>query len=64
MADKYHHDEWCSINLDDGDECTCYVRLLKEKDERIEQLEAKLEAIECAQCEKSMLECQCDEESE
>ena len=26
-----------------------------------DKLEAKLEAIECAQCEKSMLECECEE---
>ena len=30
----------------------------------IKRLEAKLEAIECGDCEKSMLECRCDEESE
>ena len=29
-----------------------------------EGLEAKLEAIECAECEKTMLECECDLEDE
>lgn len=29
-----------------------------------DKLEAKLEAIECGECEKSMLHCRCDEESE
>lgn len=41
MSD-YIHDEWCSINLENAKECTCYVSLLIEKDEEIEILKAKL----------------------
>jgi len=33
-------------------------------EKRIAQLEAKLASRLCAECEKSMLDCECDEESE
>lgn len=39
-------------------------RSVVEKSECIGKLEAKLVAMQCAQCEKNMLECECDEESE
>ena len=32
--------------------------------QKITQLEAKLVALQCGDCEKNMLECLCDEESE
>ena len=55
---------WCGRNTDsmtEGHDGMCPVPLLAIYDEQVKRLEAKLEAIECANCEKSMLECECDE---
>ena len=46
MAAKYIHDEWCRSKPAFGREkCDCYVQLLKDKDKRIAELEAKLERM-------------------
>lgn len=61
---EYIHDSWCAISDETpypGDECDCYVELVVEKDKRIEELEAKLKAMECGECAENMLECKCDD---
>ena len=42
----YVHDEWCSSRPAFGSgECDCYVKLLREKDERIARLEERKQEI-------------------